>query len=152
MKRNLLFAAIMMAAFAFSGCAAGHYAQYRRLAPAQADSLKTMKVQDVIRLSQAGVSDSLIIGMMDATNSWFRLKTQDVLDLKNAGVSDNVISAMMQPPPNEQQHDSTAVRYYAYPPNLWYDASYPFGYYPAFSMGFGYFPTYRFGPLHRRFR
>ena len=46
-----------------------------------------MKIDDVIALSKAGVSDSLIIGMMDATDSWFQLKTQDVIDLRNAGVS-----------------------------------------------------------------
>jgi len=52
-----------------------------------------MKQQDVIALSKAGVSDSLIVATMDATDSWFQLRAQDVLDLRGAGVSEKVISA-----------------------------------------------------------
>jgi len=87
------------------------------------DSLRLMKMDDVIALSKAGVSDSLIIGMMDATDSWFHLKTQDVLDLRNAGVSEKVIAAMMQPPPQPsgKTSDSNGVHYYAYPSLFWYD-------------------------------
>jgi hypothetical protein len=80
------------------------------------DSLRLMKMDDVIALSKAGVSDSLIIGMMDATDSWFHLKTQDVLDLRNAGVSEKVIAAMMQPPPQPsgKTSDSNGVHYPGY--------------------------------------
>jgi hypothetical protein len=93
-----------------------------------------MKMDDVIALSKAGVSDSLIIEMMDATDSWFHLKTQDVIDLRNAGVNEKVIAAMMQPPPQPsgKTGDSNVARYYADPPFFWYDGFYPYWYYPTF--------------------
>ena len=48
-----------------------------------------MSQQDVINLSKAGVSDSLIMNMMDATDTWFQLKPQEVIDLRNAAVGSN---------------------------------------------------------------
>ena len=115
------------------------------------DTLRMMKIQDVIALSKAGVSDSLIIGMMDATNSWFQLKAQDVIDLRNAGVSEKVVAAMMQPPPQppNKTGDANAVQYYTYPPFLWYDGFYPYWYYPTYSVRLGYHPMYI---RHGRFR
>jgi len=56
-----------------------------------------MKQQDVIALSKAGVSDSLIVATMDATDSWFQLRAQDVLDLRGA------VSVK-----SDQRHDGTA--------------------------------------------
>jgi len=98
-----------------------------------------MKMQDVIALSKADVSDSLIIAMMDATDTWFTLKTQDVLDLKNAGVSEKVIQAMMQQPSElaGQSSGPPVVRYYTYPPYFWYDGFYPYWYYPSISVRLG---------------
>jgi hypothetical protein len=105
-----------------------------------------MKKQDVISLSKAGVSDSLIITMLDASDSWFQLKTQDVLDLKNAGVSDGVINAIIET--NAPSNEATASNeggYYYYPPYYWSAGYYPFWYYPSFYVGYGhsyYRPVY----------
>jgi hypothetical protein len=86
-----------------------------------------MKKQDVISLTKAGVSDSLIITMLATSHSWFQLKTQDVLDLKNAGVSESVINAMIvsNEPPAEGDRYVQDGNYY-YPPYYWYPGYYPY--------------------------
>ncbi len=143
MKHKLIILAFIVASVGFAGCAAEQYTQMHKEHSMKIDTLRAMKMEDVIALSKAGVSDSLIIGMMDATDSWFQLKTQDVINLRNAGVSEKVIAAMMQPPPQPsgKTGDSNAVRYYAYPSLFWYDGFYPYWYYPAFGYR-SYHPMY----------
>jgi hypothetical protein len=140
MTHKVIFLAMMVMALGLGGCAAEQYSQSRKDHSMKIDSLRLMKMDDVIALSKAGVSDSLIIGMMDATDSWFHLRTQDVLDLRNAGVSEKVIAAMMQPPPQPSGKigDSNPVRYYAHPSFFWYDGFYPYWSYPTFSYRWGY--------------
>ena len=153
MKHTLIILAFIVASAGFAGCAAEQYSQTRKEHSMKADSLRAMKMEDVIALSKGGVSDSLIIGMMDATDSWFHLKTQDVLDLRNAGVSEKVISAMMQPPPvpSAKTSGSNTVRYYYDPWFTWYDGFYPFWYYPSFSTRLGYRPIHYGFSHHGRF-
>jgi hypothetical protein len=154
MKHKFIILAFIIVSVGFAGCAAEQYSQNHKGHSMKVDTLRAMKMEDVIALSKAGVSDSLIIGMMDATDSWFQLKTQNVLDLRNAGVSEKVIAAMMQPPPepSSKTSSSNAVRYYADPWFYWYDGFYPYWYYPTFSVRMGYHP-YRFGFSHHgRFR
>jgi hypothetical protein len=151
MTHKFILLALLVISFGFAGCAAEQYSQSRKDHSMKVDSLRAMKMEDVITLSKAGMSDSLIIGMMDATDTWFKLKTQDVIDLKNAGVSEKVIAAMMQPPPqpSSKTSDMNLVRYYDYPSFFWYDGFYPYWYYPSFSLRMGYHP----GFFHfRRFR
>ena len=140
MTHKLILFAFMVMALGFGGCAAEQYSQSHKDHAMKVDSLRLMKMDDVIALSKAGVSDSLIIGMMDATDSWFHLKTQDVLDLRNAGVSEKVIAAMIQPPPQPsgKTGDSNAAGYYAYPSFFGYDGFYPYWYYPNFSIRGGF--------------
>lgn len=154
MKNKLILFAFFVTAIGFAGCTAEHYSQTQKEHSMKVDTLRMMKVDDVVALSKAGMSDSLIIGMMDATDSWFQLKTQDIIYLKNAGVSEKVIVAMMQPPlqSSSKTGDSNVPVYYTYPSFFWYDGFYPYWYYPTFSVGVGFHP-YR--PLffhHRRFR
>jgi hypothetical protein len=138
----------------FAGCAGEQYSQSHKGRSMKVDSLRAMKMQDVIDLSKAGVSDSLIIGMLDATDTWFHLKTQDVINLRNEGVSEKVISAMMQPPPQASSatSDSKVVRYYYDPWFYWYDGFYPYWYYPTFSVRMGYRPHHFGFTHHGRFR
>ena len=141
MKHKFLILAFVVASIGFAGCAAEQYTQTGNGRSMKVDTLRMMKVDDIIALSKAGVSDSLIIGMMDATDTWFQLKAQDVIDLRNAGVSEKVIVAMMQPPPppSGKSGDANAARYYATPSFFWYDGFYyPYWYYPTFSVRFGY--------------
>jgi hypothetical protein len=54
-----------------------------------------MTVNDVIRLSQAGISDDIIIQQMRNKGQTFDLTTDEILRLKAASVSDSVIRAMV---------------------------------------------------------
>jgi hypothetical protein len=145
MKHTLFSLALIFLGLGFAGCAAEQYSQTHRGYSMKVDTLRAMKIDDVIALSKAGVSDSLIIGMMDATDSWFQLKTQDVLDLRSAGVSEKVVVAMMQPPSqsSNKSSDSSTSRYYIYPPYYWYDGFWyggntPYWYGPSASVRLGY--------------
>jgi hypothetical protein len=131
------------------GCASERYTQNDKDHSMRRDTLRRMTQQDVINLSKAGVSDSLIIDMLDATDTWFQLKPQEVIDLKNAGVNEKVISAMMTQPvePSTQSSGPGMVHYYFYPPYFWYNGFYPDWYYPQFSVRLGFH-----GFHHRRFR
>jgi hypothetical protein len=80
MKHKFFILAFIVASVGFAGCAAEQYAQTGKGRSMKVDTLRAMKMDDVIALSKAGLSDSLIIGMMDATDTWFQLKTQDVID------------------------------------------------------------------------
>ena len=138
MKQITIFAAILAIFLAVAGCTSQRYAQYRGRRPAPADTLAMMKKQDVISLTKAGVSDSLIITMIATSHSWFDLRTQDVLDLKSAGVSDRVINAMIQSNQPMTDADISERDGYYYSPYYWYPGYYPYWYYPSFYLGFGY--------------
>ena len=149
MTHKIISFAFLAMALGLFGCASERYAQNDKDHSMRRDTLRRMTQQDVINLSKAGVSDSLIVDMMDATDTWFQLKPQEVIDLKSAGVSEKVISAMMQQPgePSSQSSSPGVVQYYAYPPYFWYDGFYPGWYYPRFSARWGFNGFY-----HRRFR
>jgi hypothetical protein len=141
MKRITLAAMMLAGMLVIAGCTTGRYAQYSRPHPLGTDSLSQMKKADVIKLSKAGVSDSLIVSMINVTDSWFDLRTQDVVDLKRAGVSEKVIDAMIgtnTPQQNTDRYYSADYPYY-YPPYYWYSGFYPYWYYPSFYFGYHYY-------------
>lgn len=139
MRQTIVAIAILISLLALTGCGTERYAQKSKERSRGADTLAMMKKQDVITLSKAGVSDSLIITMMVASESWFRLSTQDVLDLKNTGVSDRVINAMVQSNEPLSEGDGSRERvYYSSPAYYWYAGYYPFWYYPSVHIGLGY--------------
>ncbi len=154
MKRITFAAIILACTLAAAGCTMGRYAQYDRRHQEVSDSLSTMKKTDVITLAKAGVSDSLIITMLDVSGSWFNLRTQDVLDLKNAGVSDKVINAMVgsRPPTAEAGNYYDGGYAYYYPPYYWYAGLYSswpyYGLYPSWYYGYNYY-SYRPIVVHR---
>jgi hypothetical protein len=146
MERTTISAAILVVFLSVAGCTSQRYAQYHREHPPVTDTLAMMKTQDVISLTKAGVSDSLIITMLATSHSWFQLKTQDVLDLKNAGVSERVINAMIES--NEPLTAGDRYMqdgYYDYPPYYWYPGYYPYSYYP-----YWYYPSFYFGYSYYR--
>ncbi|MBI3099130.1 MAG: glycine zipper family protein [Planctomycetes bacterium] len=55
-----------------------------------------LTTDEVIRLSQAGVSDPVIVNQIRASGSTFELSADDILRLKEAKVSDEVLTAMIQ--------------------------------------------------------
>ncbi len=118
MKLAAVSAVVLTIFLTVAGCTSQRYAQYHRGRP-PVDTLAAMKMQDVISLTKAGVSDTLIMTMLATSHSWFQLKTQDVLDLKNAGVSERVINAMMlsNEPPTEGDRYAQD-EYYYYPASV----------------------------------
>jgi hypothetical protein len=146
MKHTILAVAAVIISVGLIGCAAEQYTQAGRYRSMPADTTRMMKVSDVVALSKAGASDSLIIATMDATNSWFKLNTQDVISLKKEGVSDKVIGAMMEQPSqaaNQANNSKKEIReYYVYPSDWWwYDGFDPYWYYPYY---YPYYPTFHF--------
>jgi hypothetical protein len=56
-----------------------------------------MTVDDVIRLSKAGLSDDVIIQQIRKKGQRFDLSTDQLVQLKSASVSERVIQAMIEP-------------------------------------------------------
>jgi hypothetical protein len=125
--KNIVYGGIvLLSVLVLAGCIPPPHASRVRHGPAMADSARYMTRQDVVSLAQAGVSDSLIVSMMDATHSYFQLTTQDVLDLKGAGVHEPVIRAMLATPPDEERGGTADdVRSRVVPP-YWYLGYYPY--------------------------
>ena len=60
------------------------------------DRGEKLSIDDVKKMSKAGLSDNVIISQIQTTNSVFYLSTADIIDLKNSGVSQRVIDYMIQ--------------------------------------------------------
>jgi hypothetical protein len=58
---------------------------------------KPLSLQDIIRLTKAGVGDDVIIEQLKAKNERFALSTDQIVQLKTATVSDRVIATMINP-------------------------------------------------------
>jgi len=56
-----------------------------------------MTVDDVIRLSKAGLSDEVIIQQIKKKGQRFDLSTDQLVQLKSASVSERVIQVMIDP-------------------------------------------------------
>jgi len=52
-------------------------------------------VQDVIKLSQAGISDEVILTQIKNTGATYNLTADQIIYLKNLGISQTVIKALM---------------------------------------------------------
>jgi hypothetical protein len=91
MKRHGLLPAFFLLV-ALSACAVAQSGEIY-LGPAP----KRMTVQDVIKLSKAGLSDDLIIEQIKTRNQHFDLSTDQLIQLKTAKVSERVIQVMINP-------------------------------------------------------
>lgn len=60
------------------------------------DENHKLSVQDIINMSNAGLSDDVIINQIKATKSTFSLSSSDIIKLKQNGVSEKVINAMIK--------------------------------------------------------
>jgi len=83
---------------------AAQQAEWRRQADAQA-----VTNQDVIRMSQQGLSDEVITGAIRTRGGRFELSPEGLISLKSQGVSDGVLSAMQQGTPQPYVSSSTTV-------------------------------------------
>lgn len=73
-------------------CLVAVFALSATLAAGRADAVT---VRDVIELSKAGLSDSVLLALIDVDRSMFAIDTATLKQLKSAGVSDAVIVAMI---------------------------------------------------------
>jgi hypothetical protein len=101
-------------------------------------------IDDVIRMTEAGVSDDAIIKQVRDSRDHFVVDADAVIALTNAHVSKPVLDAVMDNayrPDNQRttRRTTTSVYvrpYYAYDP--WYYPYDPFWYGPRLSLGFGF--------------
>ena len=144
MKRMAIAAVAFAGLLANAGCASERYAYRDTTQNIAQDTLYMMTKADVIALSNAGVSDDVIIDEIKATGSFFQLSTQDIVDLAKANVTDKVIQVMVNTSRPSTSVDGRDWNYY-YPPYYAY-----FGY-PFFSP---WYPSFYFGvswAFHRPF-
>jgi outer membrane lipoprotein SlyB len=55
-----------------------------------------LSINDIEKMTNAGISDKKIIEVIDATGSQYRLSSRDIAELQQAGVSQRVIDHMLQ--------------------------------------------------------
>lgn len=83
-----------------------------------------MTQEDIIQLSQAGISDEVIINQIKATRSTFFLSNEEIITLKQANVNDSVINFMVETgieiPRAILVEPPVRIRYY-YSSDPWYD-------------------------------
>ncbi len=119
-------------------------------------------VDDVIRMSQAGVSDEAIISYVRHTRDDFAVTPDDLIAMTNAHVSEKVIKAVTDEANARKDYDRGEVResrstVFVAPYPYYYDPFYypyydPF-WYPRFSVGIGFGFGPRFGGgFHHRHR
>lgn len=60
------------------------------------DNKEQLSSYDIKTMSENGLSDDVIIGQIEATNSVFHLSSNEIVALKNAGVSQKVIEFMIK--------------------------------------------------------
>ena len=81
-----------------------------------------MSTNDVIKLTQSGVSETTIIKQIQSTRTVFQLSPDDVVSLKSYGVNDNVINAMLdssrRPARQVIYERPVIIREYAPPPPI----------------------------------
>ncbi len=66
--------------------------------PSKEKSNGQLSIEDIKRMTQAGVTDDKIISTIQSTGSVFYLSSSDITDLKKAHVSQRVIDFMLQTP------------------------------------------------------
>lgn len=143
--------AIILLLFLSVGCTSSQYSQMSRDQDVRQDSLEPppMSIQDVIDLSNAGVSDDVILSQIKATQTVFELTTNDIIQLKKAGVSGRVISQMIssanQQPAQRRRAYYADGAYYGYPYYYGYPW-YPFTF--AFNFGFHRFHHFYHVPFY----
>ena len=71
-------------------------------------------VPDVVAMTQAGLSDDVIVTHIRASGVAQPLGVNELIHLRNMGVRDTVINAMQQTPPRTAQMGQPAVAYPAY--------------------------------------
>ena len=77
------------------------------VAQAPPKGTKKLTKDDVIKMSKAGIPDSVIIGKISKSGTVFNLEVSEIVALKKAGVSEKVIEAMVNTEMNEGRPETT---------------------------------------------
>ncbi len=129
MKRILLFTVIGLTLLLFS--ASGAFA---------------FGVKDVVKMTDDGIADSLIILKIENSGKTFHLDADDMHKLHRSGVSDDVISAMLRTEGRDRDEDYYDGYYdhgaYYYPHPYY---SYP---YSRLYLGFGFGSRHYYSPYY----
>lgn len=79
---------------------------------------QTLTTRDLVALAKAGLGDEVLIAMIEADQTVFRLQPLDVLELKRQGLSDRVLVRMIEtarppvvPAPAMPPRDSQPIAY-----------------------------------------
>jgi outer membrane lipoprotein SlyB len=60
------------------------------------DNGEQLSIKDIEKMSNAGISEDKIIGVIDSTGSVYHLSSRNITELQQAGVSQRVIDYMLQ--------------------------------------------------------
>jgi hypothetical protein len=98
-----------------------------------ASPARAFGLNDVVRMHEYGVPDSLIVLKIQHSGVQFHLDSGDLHKLQKAGVSNEVVGAMLA---TENPHTADGAVPVYVPVDPWY----PFGppYYPRVTVGLGY--------------
>lgn len=66
------------------------------------DEAEPLTLEDLVKLSQAGISDEIIIGQIISSESQFELTADDLIYLKENGVSDGLLDFLVNTPSLEE--------------------------------------------------
>jgi outer membrane protein with glycine zipper len=94
--------------------------------------------QDVVAMTQAGLSDDVIATHIRANGMAQPLAAGDLINLRNMGVRDGVINVMQQTPPRLAQAGQPVPVYPGYPPPVMVAPYYPVWGPPPPAAGFYY--------------
>lgn len=68
---------------------------------------KPVSKDEIVKMSKAGIPDSVIISKIQKSGAIFKLEVSDIIALKKAGVSDKVIEAMVNTEMSEGRPEAT---------------------------------------------
>ncbi len=149
MKRVAVVVGVLsLSAIGIMGCAT------EQNATKASDSLSMITNSQVIALSRAGISDSVIVAMMKANGTNFQLSPPDIIALADSGVTQDVLAAMIARG-EKQKPAVSSEQATIYPPYYWnYDPFWWPWYGPYYGVRFGFgFPYYRhYGFYHHGLR
>jgi hypothetical protein len=79
--------------------------------PPKAPAILPSSADEVVRVAQSGVGDSVVLAFIGQSHSYYNLSGADITALKNAGVSSQVLTAMLNHDSalRVQEHTSSPV-------------------------------------------
>ena len=123
--------ALLIAAAAlllFAGCSSLRFVNER-----------AVSIDEVIRMSQAGVDKDVIISQLESTYSRFKLTPDDIVRLTEAGVNKEIIETMVE---SGAAPEPYSWEYGWSPYDNWVDYNDFFGYNSGYMYHYPYYPTF----------